>query len=113
MQHKWIKRVCSEGILTHKKKSKKQKSAVDSSSCLDSSSNNNNNSNDDDGIAFVPEAGAILMHMHGDRCLEHEAEPVLRGVKYILRTDIVYGNVRQKAFDEWMIEMIEMTIQFK
>mmetsp|Transcript_26299 Transcript_26299/g.39432 ORF Transcript_26299/g.39432 Transcript_26299/m.39432 type:complete len:326 (+) Transcript_26299:65-1042(+) len=48
--------------------------------------------NDGNGIAFVPEAGAILMHMHGDRCLEHEADPVLRGVKYILRTDIVYSN---------------------
>ena len=26
----------------------------------------------DDRIAFVPEVGAILMHMHGHRCLEHE-----------------------------------------
>ncbi len=51
-----------------------------------------NGDNDDDGIAFVPLAGAILMHMHGDRCLEHEADPVLKGVKYVLRTDIVYAK---------------------
>ena len=42
-------------------------------------------------IAFIPEEGAVLLHVHGDRCLEHEAEPVLNGVKYVLRTDIVYG----------------------
>uniref|UniRef100_A0A7S0C7X9 Fe2OG dioxygenase domain-containing protein n=1 Tax=Proboscia inermis TaxID=420281 RepID=A0A7S0C7X9_9STRA len=46
----------------------------------------------DSGITFVPEAGSILMHMHGDRCLEHEADPVLDGIKYVLRTDIVYNN---------------------
>ena len=43
-------------------------------------------------VAFVPEQGAILLHMHGDRCLEHEADPVEEGVKYILRTDIVYAT---------------------
>jgi hypothetical protein len=48
-------------------------------------------SENSDGIAFEPEAGAILMHLHGDRCLEHEADPVLDGVKYVLRTDIVYA----------------------
>ena len=36
----------------------------------------------DDTTAFTPEAGAVLLHIHGDRCLEHEAEPVLEGVKY-------------------------------
>ncbi len=57
-------------------------------------SDNHEQSFEDDGngIAFVPEAGAILMHMHGDRCLEHEADSVLKGIKYILRTDIVYSN---------------------
>lgn len=43
------------------------------------------------GVAFTPEEGAVLLHVHGDHCLEHEAEPVLEGVKYVLRTDIVYG----------------------
>jgi hypothetical protein len=33
-------------------------------------------------VAFVPEEGAVLLHVHGDHCLEHEAEPVLEGVKY-------------------------------
>ena len=47
--------------------------------------------NEESGIAFIPEEGAVLLHVHGDRCLEHEAEPVLNGVKYVLRTDIVYG----------------------
>jgi len=35
-----------------------------------------------DTIAFTPEEGAVLLHIHGDHCLEHEAEPVLEGVKY-------------------------------
>ena len=34
------------------------------------------------GVAFTPEEGAVLLHVHGDHCLEHEAEPVLDGVKY-------------------------------
>ena len=45
-----------------------------------------------EGIGFVPEEGAILMHMHGPLCLQHEADPVLEGIKYVLRTDIVYAN---------------------
>ena len=44
------------------------------------------------GIAFTPQAGAVLFHVHGDRCLEHEADPVQSGIKYVLRTDIVYGT---------------------
>ena len=44
------------------------------------------------GIAFAPEQGAVLLHVHGDRCLEHEADPVLDGTKYVLRTDVVYAS---------------------
>lgn len=44
-------------------------------------------------FAFVPETGSVLLHVHGDRCLEHEADPVLSGVKYVLRTDLVYALV--------------------
>ena len=33
-------------------------------------------------VSFTPEEGAVLLHVHGDHCLEHEAEPVLEGVKY-------------------------------
>eukprot|EP00521_Asterionellopsis_glacialis_P018425 CAMPEP_0195293944 /NCGR_PEP_ID=MMETSP0707-20130614/13808_1 /TAXON_ID=33640 /ORGANISM="Asterionellopsis glacialis, Strain CCMP134" /LENGTH=138 /DNA_ID=CAMNT_0040354779 /DNA_START=267 /DNA_END=683 /DNA_ORIENTATION=+ len=43
-------------------------------------------------FAFDPQPGAILFHVHGDRCLEHEADPVLNGLKYVLRTDIVYAG---------------------
>lgn len=45
----------------------------------------------DGSVAFTPTQGAVLLHVHGDNCLEHEAEPVLDGIKYVLRTDIVYG----------------------
>lgn len=46
---------------------------------------------DDGSVAFSPTQGAVLLHVHGDKCLEHEAEPVIDGIKYVLRTDIVYG----------------------
>lgn len=46
-----------------------------------------------DSFAFVPKTGAILLHVHGDRCLEHEANPVLAGTKYVLRTDVCYRRV--------------------
>ena len=36
----------------------------------------------DRSVAFAPEEGAVLLHVHGDNCLEHEAEPVLEGIKY-------------------------------
>ena len=50
-----------------------------------------NKVSNDGSVAFSPTQGAVLLHVHGDRCLEHEAEPVLDGIKYVLRTDIVYG----------------------
>jgi len=44
-------------------------------------------------VAFAPQPGAILLHVHGeDLCLEHEADPVMAGVKYVLRTDLVYSD---------------------
>lgn len=49
-------------------------------------------SNKKNSFAFDPQPGAILFHVHGDRCLEHEADPVQQGVKYVLRTDIVYSS---------------------
>lgn len=33
-------------------------------------------------VSFTPQVGSVLLHVHGDNCLEHEAEPVLEGVKY-------------------------------
>lgn len=43
-------------------------------------------------IAFDPEPGAMLLHVHGDACLEHEADVVLDGIKYVLRTDMVFSS---------------------
>jgi hypothetical protein len=48
-------------------------------------------------IAFDPKQGSLLVHIHGDRCLEHEADPVVDGIKYILRTDVVFATGAQKA----------------
>jgi hypothetical protein len=45
-------------------------------------------------VAFEPQAGAILFHVHGEKCLEHEADPVLGGTKYVLRTDLIYPSKR-------------------
>ena len=42
-------------------------------------------------VAVAPEEGALLLHAHGNRCLTHEALPVLSGVKYVLRTDVVFS----------------------
>jgi hypothetical protein len=41
-------------------------------------------------IAFKPIVGAILLHVHGDLCLEHCGDPVISGTKWVLRTDLVY-----------------------
>lgn len=39
-----------------------------------------------------PAVGLALLHLHGeDRCLEHEANVVVQGTKYVLRSDIVFG----------------------
>ena len=41
----------------------------------------------------APAAGAALLHRHGDHCLEHEGAAVSAGVKYVLRSDVVYARV--------------------
>ena len=42
-------------------------------------------------VRFDPQRGACIVHRHGNECLEHEGEQVRRGVKYLLRTDVVYA----------------------
>ncbi|CUM57637.1 unnamed protein product [Debaryomyces tyrocola] len=37
-----------------------------------------------------PSKGMALLHKHGDDCLKHEAEIVEDGVKWVLRSDVVY-----------------------
>jgi len=49
-------------------------------------------SSTDDSIAFAPQMGAMLVHLHGEDCLLHQADPVEQGIKYVLRTDLVYSK---------------------
>jgi len=41
-------------------------------------------------LAFPPTRGVCLLHGHGDECMIHEGALVEDGVKYVLRTDVVY-----------------------
>ncbi len=41
--------------------------------------------------SVTPEPGLALLHRHGDACLLHEGKPVTAGVKYILRSDVIFG----------------------
>jgi len=36
--------------------------------------------------------GTALLHRHGDECLLHEGSPVRSGIKYVLRSDIMFMN---------------------
>jgi hypothetical protein len=42
--------------------------------------------------AISPEKGLLLVHCHGDRCLTHESELLKKGLKYVIRTDVLYGE---------------------
>lgn len=39
----------------------------------------------------APIEGMALLHLHGDKCLLHEARNVTKGVKYVFRSDIVFA----------------------
>ncbi|XP_027366585.1 uncharacterized protein LOC113872903 [Abrus precatorius] len=39
----------------------------------------------------APTEGTALLHLHGDKCLLHEARNVTKGVKYVLRSDVVFA----------------------
>jgi hypothetical protein len=40
-------------------------------------------------VDVPPRTGAALLHGHGDQCMPHEGAVVIKGVKYLLRTDIM------------------------
>ncbi|KAK3016908.1 hypothetical protein RJ639_006513 [Escallonia herrerae] len=43
-------------------------------------------------VAEVPPTeGTALLHIHGDKCMLHEARNVTKGVKYVLRSDIAFA----------------------
>jgi len=41
---------------------------------------------------IAPRTGLAVFHKHGDECLEHEAMPVVQGIKYVLRSDVVFSS---------------------
>ena len=41
--------------------------------------------------SVAPRTGLALLHLHGDECMEHEGAAVTGGVKYVLRSDVVFA----------------------
>mgnify|MGYP002631157804 CR=1 FL=1 len=41
-------------------------------------------------VSVAPKCGMALFHAHGRRCLMHEGAEVLKGQKYMLRSDVMY-----------------------
>ncbi|KAF7821276.1 2-oxoglutarate and Fe(II)-dependent oxygenase superfamily protein isoform 1 [Senna tora] len=39
----------------------------------------------------APIEGMALLHLHGDKCLLHEARNVTKGVKYVFRSDVAFA----------------------
>ncbi|GAV61836.1 2OG-FeII_Oxy_3 domain-containing protein [Cephalotus follicularis] len=39
----------------------------------------------------APTEGMALLHIHGDKCMLHEAKNVSKGVKYVFRSDVVFA----------------------
>ncbi|GAQ78096.1 hypothetical protein KFL_000070630 [Klebsormidium nitens] len=41
---------------------------------------------------IAPRAGTALLHIHGNRCMGHEARAVTAGTKFVLRSDVVFSE---------------------
>ncbi|XVF54029.1 hypothetical protein PTKIN_Ptkin05aG0148700 [Pterospermum kingtungense] len=39
----------------------------------------------------APAEGMALLHIHGDKCMLHEARNVFNGIKYVFRSDVVFA----------------------
>lgn len=39
----------------------------------------------------APAEGMALLHIHGDKCMLHEARNVTKGVKYVFRSDVAFA----------------------
>ncbi|GAB2227746.1 hypothetical protein Droror1_Dr00009573 [Drosera rotundifolia] len=39
----------------------------------------------------APAEGMALLHIHGDKCMLHEARNVTRGTKYVFRSDVIFA----------------------
>ncbi|KAE8698191.1 putative Peroxidase [Hibiscus syriacus] len=39
----------------------------------------------------APAEGMVLLHIHGDKCMLHEARNVSNGIKYVFRSDVVFA----------------------
>lgn len=48
---------------------------------------------DADSLIFqvTPTEGMALLHIHGDKCMLHEARNVSKGTKYVLRSDVAFA----------------------
>lgn len=44
-----------------------------------------------DKMVVRPERGAAMLHKHGASCMSHEGAVVRKGVKWVLRSDLLFG----------------------
>jgi hypothetical protein len=46
----------------------------------------------EEDVVVELQRGLALLHRHGRECLLHEGRPVLKGTKWVLRSDVVLGR---------------------